>query len=67
VIVILESQRGTGEDFGLAAIQGDSAHGLARHLRLLETVQYLVSALDHLGGHVAFMRHARVRYGVAAD
>ncbi|MNF95108.1 hypothetical protein D3C84_778460 [compost metagenome] len=30
-------------------------------------MQHLVGTLDHFGGHVALVRHAHVRHGVAAD
>ena len=42
-VVVLEGERGAGEHFGFAIVQGDAAHGIARFLHPIETAQDFVS------------------------
>ncbi len=45
-VVVLEGERGAGEHFGFAIVQGDAAHGIARFLHPIETAQDFVSPLN---------------------
>ena len=63
-VVVLEGQRGAGEHFGFAIVQGDGAHQVTGFLDPLEAAQYLVSACYDVPGHVAFVGHAHIGHGV---
>ena len=64
--VVLEDQGRSGEDLGLAIVERDGTHGVARILHLLESMQHLVGTLDHVVGDIALVGYAHVGESVAA-